>query len=98
MSKYQRTGILGRDAEQALQDGGKIIFARIVQHDNGSWFVNIIGDWTEGHEVSLALYDRMRVRLFKRLGTALSAVLDTLNYGGSIQIVPVEGKQAETII
>ena len=98
MAKYQRSGLLGRDVERALRDGGKVIFARIVQHDNGSWFINVIGDWTDGQEMSLALYDRMRVRLFKRLGTCLSAVLEGLDYGGSIQIVPVEGKQAQTII
>tara|TARA_R110000772_G_scaffold262888_1_gene382224 strand:+ start:1389 stop:1685 length:297 start_codon:yes stop_codon:yes gene_type:complete len=98
MTKHYRSGLLGRDVEKALHAGGKIIFARIVQHPNGSWFINIIGDWTDGQEVSLALYDRMRVRLFKRLGTCLSTVMKTLDYSGPIQIVPVEGKQAQTII
>jgi hypothetical protein len=98
MAKYQRSGLLGRDVEKALEEGGKVIFARIVQHDNGSWFINVIGDWTDGQEMSLALYDRMRVRLFKRLGTCLSTVLESLDYGGSIQIIPVEGRHAQTVI
>ena len=98
MTKYQRSGLLGRDVEKALRERGKVIFVRIVQHNNGSWFINIIGDWTDGQEMSVALYDRMRVRLFKRLGTCLTTVLEGLNYSGSIQIVPVDGKQEQTIV
>lgn len=98
MRGNQRSGLLGRDVEKAIQNGGKVVFARIVQHHNGSWYINIIGDWTDGEEMSLALYDRMRVRLFKRLGTCLMAVLEGLEYKGPIQILHVEGLQAQTVI
>lgn len=98
MRKHQRSGLLGREVEKAFRAGGKVIFVRIVQHENGSWFINIIADWTDGKEMSLALYDRMRVRLFKRLGTCLSSVLEGLDYGGPIQILHIEGRQAQTVV
>ena len=83
--------ILERELTSQRPPGGTITDVHVCQHDSGKWHINIRVSWRKSSLFHVALYDKKRIRLYKKVSSAIRHVILSYGYDGVIHVHPHPG-------
>lgn len=87
----ENPAILERELTSLRPVGGKVERVKIVQHENESWFINIVVSWRGDQEFNVCLYDTMKLKTYARLSNAVRHVVMGYDYDDNIVVKPKKG-------
>jgi hypothetical protein len=67
---------------------GTITDIHVHQHDSGRWYINVRLSWRGAALFHVGLYDKKRIRLYKKLSSAVCHIVYTYAYTGMIAVHP----------
>lgn len=87
--------ILERELTTLRPPGGTITDVHICQHDTGKWFIDVRVSWRGTAMYHVGLYDKKRIRLYKRASSAIRHVVLGYGYEAVIHVHPSIGLKDE---
>ena len=88
--------ILERELTSQRPPGGTITDVHVCQHDSGKWHINVRVSWRRAGLFHVGLYDKKRIRLYKKAASAIRHVIIGYGSEGVIHVHPCPGVQDET--
>ena len=83
--------ILERELTSQRPPAGTITDVHICQHDSGKWHINVRVSWKGTSLFHVGLYDKKRIRLYKKASSAIRHVVVGYGYAGVIHVHPCPG-------
>ncbi len=80
--------ILERELTSQRPAGGNVTNVELRQTDEGEWFINLSVSWKGEGFFNVCLYSTRRLRLYKRLSSAVAHVVCKYDYTGRIVVYP----------
>ena len=80
--------IFERELTTQRPAGGKIDTARIIQLENGEWFVTVRVNWRSAAEFSVYLFDKKKLKTYLRLSNAVRHIVMDYDYDEPMIIIP----------
>jgi hypothetical protein len=87
--------ILERELTSQRPPGGTITDVHVCQHDSGKWHINVRVSWKGTNLFHVGLYDKKRIRLYKKAASAIRHVIIGYGYEGVIHVHPYPGVRDE---
>lgn len=84
--------ILERELTTFRPPSGEIESVKIVQRDDGKWYLRLGIGWKSGLECDVCLYDKPKLKLYSSIVSAVRHVCDTYDYTGRIILFPSKGQ------
>lgn len=88
--------ILERELTTQRPPGGSITDVHVCQHDSGKWHINVRVNWRGTSLYHVGLYDKKRIRLYKKASNAIRHIVLGYGYEGVIHVHPIAGLRDET--
>ena len=88
--------ILERELTTMRPPGGTITDVHVCQHDSGKWHINVRVSWRGMGLYHVGLYDKKRIRLYKKAANAIRHVVLGYGYEDVIHVHPIAGLRDET--
>ena len=83
--------LLERDLTTNRPLGGSITDVHVCQHESGKWHINVRVSWRGTTLFHVGLYDKKRIRLYKKAASALRHIVLGYGYDGTIHVHPASG-------
>lgn len=80
--------ILERDLTTFRPPAGTITDIHVHQNDDGKWYINVRLSWRGTLLFHVGLYDKKRLRLYKKLSNAVRHIVLTYAYTGVVAVHP----------
>ena len=80
--------ILERELTTLRPPGGTITDVHVCQHDSGKWHINVRVSWRSTALFHVGLYDKKRIRLYKKAASAIRHVVLGYGYDDVIHLHP----------
>lgn len=87
--------ILERELTTLRPPGGSITDVHVCQHDTGKWHIDVRLSWRGTSLFHVGLYDKKRIRLYRKVASAIRHVVLGYGYDGVIHVHPIPGLQDE---
>ncbi|ALR19057.1 MULTISPECIES: hypothetical protein [Sphingobium] len=87
--------ILERELTSMRPLGGTITDVHVHQHDTGKWLINVRVSWRGTSMYHVGLYDKKRIRLYKKAASAIRHIILGYGYDGVIHVHPYPGSRDE---
>lgn len=87
--------ILERELTSLRPLGGTITDVHVHQHDTGKWLINVRVSWRGTSLYHVGLYDKKRIRLYKKVTSAIRHIILRYDYDGVIHLHPYPGLRDE---
>ena len=87
--------ILERELTTLRPPGGTITDVHVCQHDTGKWHINVRVSWRGTTLHHIGLYDKKRIRLYKKASSAIRHIVVGYGYEGTIAVHPCAGVRDE---
>jgi hypothetical protein len=87
--------LLERDLTTMRPPGGTITDVHVCQHDCGKWHINVRVSWRGTALFHVGLYDKKRIRLYKKASSAIRHVVLGYGYEDVIHVHPWPGLRDE---
>lgn len=88
--------ILERELTTQRPHGGAITDVHVCQHDGGKWHINVRVSWRGTALFHVGLYDKKRIRLYRKASSAIRHIVMCYSYEGMIAVHPCPGVRDET--
>ncbi len=88
--------ILERELTTQRPPGGKMTDVHVCQHDTGKWHINVRVSWRGTALFHVGLYDKKRIRLYRKAASAIRHIVMCYGYEGTIAVHPYPGLRDET--
>ncbi len=75
--------------------GGSITDVHVCQQESGKWHINVRVSWKGANLFHVGLYDKKRIRLYKKAASALRHIIVGYGYDGVIHVHPCAGLKDE---
>ena len=85
--------ILERELTTQRPPGESITDIHVCQHECGKWHINIRVSWRGTSLFHVGLYDKKRIRLYKKASSAIRHIVLGYGYEGVIHVHPCHGLQ-----
>ncbi|GAA0463170.1 hypothetical protein GCM10009095_33290 [Sphingomonas molluscorum] len=83
--------LLERDLTTMRPPGGSITDAHVCQQESGKWHINVRVSWRGTALFHVGFYDKKRIRLYKKVSSALRHIIVSYGYDGVIYVHPSPG-------
>ena len=80
--------LLERELTTFRPGGGTITDIHVHQHDDGRWFINVRVSWRGAVLFHVGLYDRKRLRMYRKISSAIRHIVLTYGHTGMIGVHP----------
>jgi hypothetical protein len=80
--------ILERDLTTFRPPSGTITDIHVHQNDTGKWYINVRLSWHRAALFHVGLYDKKRVRFYRKLSSAVRHIVMTYAHTGMIAVHP----------
>lgn len=87
--------ILERELTTMRPHGGSITDVHVCQHDSGKWHIDVRVSWRGTALFHVGLYDKKRIRLYKKAASAIRHVVIGYGYEGVVHVHPCIGVNDE---
>lgn len=87
--------ILDRELTTLRPPGGMITDVHVCQHDIGKWHINVRVSWKGAQLFHVGFYDKKRIRLYRKVATAIRHIVVDYGYEDVILIHPCAGLRDE---
>ena len=87
--------ILERELTTLRPHGGSITDVQVHQRDVGKWHINVRVSWRGTTLFHVGLYDKKRIRLYKKATSAIRHIVICYGYEGTIAVHPYPGLRDE---
>lgn len=87
--------ILERELTTLRPHSGSLTDVHVCQHDTGKWHINVRVSWRGTALFHVGLYDKKRIRLYKKVTSAIRHVVVCYGYEGAIAVHPYPGLRDE---
>lgn len=88
--------ILERELTSQRPPGGTITDVHVCQHDTGKWFINVRVSWRGTALFHVGLYDKKRIRFYKKASSAIRHIVLGYGYDETIALHPCHGVRDDT--
>src|SRR3546814_1011419 len=85
--------ILERELTTQRPPGGTMTDVHVCQHESGKWHINVRVSWRGTALYHVGLYDKKRIRLYKKASSAIRHIVLGYGYEGVIHVHPFAGLQ-----
>lgn len=72
--------------------GGKLTHVQVIQNDSANWYIAVRKSWGDDGEYNICHYNHDRLKIYKRISSALRHIIMDYGYEGPITILPNVGK------
>jgi hypothetical protein len=86
-----------RELTTHLPPGGSITDVHVCQRESGQWHINVRLSWRGTALFHVGLYDKKRIRLYKKAASAIRRIVIGYGYDGVIAVHPFPGLRDETV-
>lgn len=83
--------VLERELTTLRPMSGTLTDVHVCQRTDGSWHINVRLSWRGNSLFHVGLYDKRRVRIYKRLSSAIRHVVTVYDYNEMIAVHPCKG-------
>lgn len=83
--------ILERELTTLRPPGGSITDVHVHQHACGEWYINIRVSWKGTSLYHVGLYDKKRIRLYRKASSSIRHIVLSYGYEGVIHVHPWPG-------
>lgn len=83
--------VLERELTTLRPMNGTLTDVHICQRDDGCWHINVRLSWRGATLFHVGLYDKKKVRVYKRLRSAVRHVITAYGYDAMIAVHPYKG-------
>lgn len=80
--------MLERELTTSRPVGGVLTDVHVCQRDTGSWHINVRLSWRGSTLFHVGLYDKKRIRIYKRLSSAIRHIVTVYDYDAMIAVHP----------
>ena len=80
--------VLERELTSLRPMGGTLTDVHVCQRENGSWHINVRMSWRGNTLFHVGLYDKKRVRVYKRLSSAIRHIVTAYEHHAMIAVHP----------
>lgn len=80
--------ILERELTTQRPPGGAITDVHVCQRDCGRWYIDVRVSWRGAVLFHVGLYDKKRIRLYKKASSALRHIVLGYGYDGIVHVHP----------
>lgn len=87
--------ILERELTTMRPPGGALTDVHVCQRDSGQWYINVRVSWRGTALYHVGLYDKKRIRLYKKASSALRHIVLGYGYDDVIHVHPCADIQDE---
>ena len=87
--------ILERELTTLRPHGGALTDIHVCQRECGKWFINVRVSWRGAVLFHVGLYDKKRIRLYRKASSAIRHIVICYNYDGMIAVHPFSGLRDE---
>lgn len=84
--------ILERELTTFRPVSGEIESAKIIQREDGKWYLKLGISWKSGLECDVCHYDKRKLKIYSSILSAIRHVCETYNYEGRIILFPNKGQ------
>lgn len=88
--------ILERELTTLRPLGGIITDIHVCQHETSKWHINVRVSWRGTSLFHIGLYDKKRIRLYRKASSAIRHIVLGYGYEGTIAVHPCPGLRDET--
>lgn len=89
--------LLERELTTHRPPGGSITDVHVCQREAGQWHINVRLSWRGTAIFHVGLYDKKRIRLYKKAASAIRRIVIAYGYDGVIAVHPYPGLRDETV-
>lgn len=83
--------ILERELTTQRPPGGTITDVHVCQRESGKWHINIRVSWRGTRLYHVGLYDKKRIRLYKKVSSSIRHIVLGYGYEGVVHVHPHAG-------
>jgi hypothetical protein len=87
--------LLERELTTLRPPGGTITDVHVCQRDCGRWYINVRVSWRGTALFHVGLYDKKRIRLYKKASSAIRHVVLGYGYEDVVHVHPFAGLRDE---
>jgi hypothetical protein len=87
--------LLERELTTLRPPGGTITDVHVCQRDCGRWYINVRVSWRGTALFHVGLYDKKRIRLYKKASSAIRHVVLGYGYEDVVHVHPFTGLRDE---
>lgn len=87
--------ILERELTTQRPRGGSLTDVHLCQRDTGEWYINVRVSWRGAALFHVGLYDKKRIRLYRKANSAIRHIVMFYDYESMIAVHPYPGLKNE---
>lgn len=84
--------ILERELTTRRPPGGSITDLHVRQRESGEWHIDVRVSWRGSTLFHVAMFDKRRIRLYKKISSALRHIVSAYDYKTDISVHPFPGR------